>query len=204
MRLHELVQVTAELAGRPLSDLAVMALTERLAVWPEASVRRALDRCAQELRGSLTLSDVLARLPGAHPAPSEAWAIASKAFDESDSLVWTSAISTAFGEVRHLGDRVAARMAFMAAYQRKVASEPPGPAQWSASLGSDPGRRSAALLEAVDAGRLEAGAASRLLGPVPDDARALPSGASEPVSLAEIQATIAGLLGGRTSNGGNP
>lgn len=193
MKLHEQIQVTAELIGRPLSDVAVTVLTRELERYPEADVRAALHRCTREAPRNLTLAEITSRLPGAHLLADEAWAIASQAYDEEASMVWTLAISEAFGVVRGLPDRVAARMAFKAAYDRIIAALPPGPAEWRASLGTDSARRGIAVREGIDAGRLLPADRHRLLGGAPERPLLPPEerDGSGPVELADMQATVA-------------
>lgn len=194
MKLHEMIQVTAEMVGRPLSDLAVAAMTRRLQPYGAQRVAKALDRCAHELRGRLTLADVLERIPGTHPGPEEAWSIAIRAYDESASVVWTDPIREAFGAVRHMRDRVAARMAFRERYQRLIA-ESDGLPTWELSAGHDPDGREQAVREAEALGRLPAGEHARLGLPEPS-AAALPTGGDETSdagrALAESLRLVAG------------
>lgn len=179
-----------------MSDDAVEVLREQLTAWPEADVRKALDRCVRECRGALRYADILSRLPGAAPTADEAWAIAARGYDEGASVVWTDAIAVAFGEVRHMSDRVAARMAFRAAYDREASQAPPGPALWWASFGHDAGLRATAVDDAIRAGRLGEGARAKLLGSG-TSRPALPARASsDPVSVAEMVASVRQLKGG--------
>lgn len=152
MKLHQRIQVVAELLGRPLSDGAILLMVEALAGWPEAAVVAALERVALEA-DRLSLGEVLRRMPGAAPGADEAWAIASAATVEDATVVWTDAISAAYGAVRHMTDRVAARMAFRDVYQR-LASEERGPPRWWVSAGHDASQRERVLREAVELGRL--------------------------------------------------
>ena len=74
-----------------------------------------------------------------------------------------------------INDKIGARMAFKAAYDRLVAQnrEMRLPAQWSASLGWDVERRRYALENAVQAGRLLPSQAQGLLPPPPADPNAV-------------------------------
>lgn len=59
----------------------------------------------------------------AHPGADEAWAIAIKASDERESLIWTQQIAAAWGIAQPMyddGDKIGARMAFKDAYNRIV------------------------------------------------------------------------------------
>lgn len=93
------------------------------------------------------------------PGPEEAWAIAARSADEAETVVWTQEIAEAFGVARVLqieGDGVGARMAFKETYGRLVESARARrvPVAWSASEGHDPERRQAAIVAAIEAGRL--------------------------------------------------
>lgn len=104
------------------------------------------------------------------PGAEEAWAIALTSRDEADTVVWTQETAEAFGicgPIMALGDEVGARMAFKEAYQRLVtAARANGvPARWSASLGWDIERRTAALTKASNAGLLPAPVVAGLLPP---------------------------------------
>ncbi len=130
----------------------------------EHIVQVALDRCKffptiAELREiALELS------PSRHLGPEEAWALVAS-LDESESVVWTDEIATAYGLARKvLPDRIGARMAFLAAYKRELAKASPDP-RWWASLGEDVAGRAAVLADAVERGRLPSHAARALLPP---------------------------------------
>ncbi|MEX7116901.1 hypothetical protein AB2C39_37215, partial [Pseudomonas aeruginosa] len=103
------------------------------------------------------------------PEPNEAWAIALQSFDEAETVLMTPEIQQAAVVAAPLmkgrSDRVGARMAFIAAYERLLtrARQQAVPARWSLSLGSDAGRRAAAIEEAERLGRLPAPAAQLLL-----------------------------------------
>lgn len=103
------------------------------------------------------------------PSADEAWALALQAADEDDTVVWTDEIAQAYGaasEILMAGDKVGARMAFRAAYER-ITSEAAGPAKWQVSLGHDPERRETAITKAVQVGRLNHEQAARYL-PAPE------------------------------------
>ena len=144
-----------------------------------ADVRAALDaHVADPVRGRFVPvpADLIAQLQGAaaddgRPGPEEAWAIAMRAQDEADTVVWTEEIAQAWIIARPIldnGDEVGARMAFKEAYGRLLgnarnAGKPPA---WSASLGFDPQLREVALDAAVHAGRLPRSDAYQLTAPV--------------------------------------
>lgn len=171
----ELVYATAEVLGHEMRPSAGMLIAEDLAAYPFAEIRQALARCRAELHGRLTLAAILERVPSAnaHLLPNEAWALALTSTDELETVVWTPEIAKAFGAARPVlegGDRVGARMAFLAAYERELAqakAEGRRP-EWQVSLGHDPQRRQIVLEEAVTAGRLPAPQVQHLLPP-PDE-----------------------------------
>lgn len=156
-KLLKAVAVTAELCGRVFSESAARVFVEDLSGFPEAAVMKALTRCRREVKGVLTIQDVISRVDDGRLGPEEAWA--QMPFDESQSVVWTEEMAQAFGIARGLladGEKVAARMAFKEAYLRLVGqSRDAGrPVAWSPSLGYDKNGRDAVLSEAVALGRL--------------------------------------------------
>ncbi len=155
MKLPDAISVTAEMLGYPLSELAIAGMARALREHPPADVATALKRCSRECRGRLTLPAILERLPGQAPGPDEAWSIASGAYDEVDTIVWTGEMAEAFGQVRQMTDKVAARMAFREIYSRLVAESNEMPS-WFVSPGHDRTRRLRAVQDAVEAKRLSA------------------------------------------------
>lgn len=103
----------------------------------------------------------------------EAWGIAVKACDETETVVMNDLIAQAWGiakPIMDLGDEVGARVAFRDAYNRLM-RETAAPVRWWPSLGSDPHKRDSALAEAQRAGLLAQSHVFELLPP--------PSGAKE-------------------------
>lgn len=155
----EAIAVTAELCGRTFSPAAAAVFAADLDGYPEPAVLAALSRCRKEVKGVLSLQDVISRLDDGRPSADEAWALLP--FDEETTVVWTEEMCQAWGVALPLvneGDRVAARMAFKDSYQRSVseARDQRKPAKWSASIGHDKQARDAVLLSAVQKGRLPA------------------------------------------------
>lgn len=165
-QLLEAVAVTAELCGRVFSEAAARVFVSDLAGFPEAAVMRSLARCRKEVRGALTLADVISRLDDGRPGPEEAWAMLPRG--EGATVVWTEEMAQAWGIVAPMlnaGEDVAARMAFKEAYVKAVgeARDQQIPVKWTVSLGHDPGGREPALMQAVQKGRLSADHAAKLL-----------------------------------------
>src|ERR1043165_278765 len=118
--LLKAIAVTAELTGTTMSEAAASVMAEDLTRYPENQVLVALTRCRRELRGRLTIADVIQRLDDGRPGPEEAWAMIPQ--DEAPSVVWTQEMASAFGIALPLmDDPVAARMAFKEAYAKAVA-----------------------------------------------------------------------------------
>jgi hypothetical protein len=157
LALLQAVAVTAELCGRVFTEPAAKVFVEDLVGYPEHQVLGALRRCRREVRGVLTVQDVVSRLDDGRLGAEEAWAMLPKC--EADSIVWTTEMAEALRICQSLmddGDAVAARMAFKQAYDRIVASaRDAGRApEWQISLGHDPRGRDQALREAVERGRI--------------------------------------------------
>lgn len=106
------------------------------------------------------------------PGAEEAWSIAVKACDESETVMMTNEIAQAWGVAQpifNLGDEVGARMAFKECYTRLTTS-PEAPAKWWPSPGTDPHKRETALSEARRQGLLPAPQIETLLpAPIVDD-----------------------------------
>lgn len=156
INLAKAVAVTAELTGTNLSETAIQVMLEDLARYPEPQVMGSLTRCRRELKGRLTIADVISRLNDGRPGVEEAWAMLPK--DEQTTAVWTVEMSQASAVIHDLieRDEVAARMAFKEAYNRlcQEARDRGEPVSWSATLGWDKGGRESVLKAAVIAGRL--------------------------------------------------
>jgi hypothetical protein len=155
-KLLEAVAVTAELCGRTFSEAAARVFVSDLGAYDEPAVIAALTRCRKEVKGILTVHDVVSRLDDGRPGPEEAWALMPR--DESQSVVWTDEMAAASGVSRELldVDKVAARFAFKETYIRLVneARNAGKRVNWTASLGYDKRARAAVLAEAVARGRL--------------------------------------------------
>jgi hypothetical protein len=159
-RLKSALAVTSEVCGIPWTKEACAIVEAKLGRLPEAQVLGALDRCQNEVKGRLSLADIIERLDDGRPAAEEAWATVESAGDEARTVITTDEALMAFGEVRGLAktDQIAARMAFKDAYKRIVTeSRAQGfSPKWTASLGHDKEQRVTALQLAVDKGRLSA------------------------------------------------
>lgn len=149
-----------------------------LARHPFEAVRAGFDAHVADMsRGQYVPSpaDILNQIEGraaidGRPGAEEAWALAIRASDESETVVWTHEMAQAWQvcqPIMAMGDEVGARMAFKESYGRQVddARALRRPVSWSTSLGHDVTKRHAALVKAEAMGLLAAGEALRLAPP---------------------------------------
>lgn len=156
-RLLQAIMVTTELTGTELSQAAANVFAEDLSRYPEHQVLDALTRCRREVKGRLTLADVICRIDDGRPGPEEAWAAIPKS--ESETVVWTHEMVIAFTAANPLlrdGDKIAARMAFLETYKRELAQSRNNslPVSWRVCLGHDPGARDDVVKIAYEVGKL--------------------------------------------------
>lgn len=170
----DLVYATAEVLGQEMRPSVGMLIADDLSAYPFAEIGRALARCRAELHGKLTLAAIIERLPSAnaHLSGNEAWALALRSTDEQETVVWTPEIASAFAAAKPVlsgerPDKIGARMAFLAAYERELAAAKDEGRQpeWLVSLGHDPQRREIVLTDAMSAGKLPAPKVAHLLPP---------------------------------------
>lgn len=163
------IAVTAELTGTVLSEAAARMFAQDLEGYDESVLMDALTRSRRELKGRLTVADVLSRIPTGHPTPEEAWSMVHQALgDEGATLVLTGPMRTAFWAADALADdKIAARMAFLEVYRREVSGAPP--LDWGVIAGWDMQRRQDVIERAVTSGRLTRAAAQQFLPPPRDD-----------------------------------
>lgn len=160
------VTATAEVMGMELSIDGARLFCDDLSEYPEHSVLSALKKCRQEVRGKLTLSDVISRIDDGRPGANEAWAMMPRS--ENESVVWTDEMASAMNSAQPLldaGDKVAARMAFIEHYEREVtkARREKAKVRWTPSLGHDKFGREAVLQKAVELNRISYDHAVKLL-----------------------------------------
>jgi hypothetical protein len=175
--LVDIIALTAEACGHPLSAAAAEMLADDLAGFDEASILAALACCRIELNGPLRVAEILSRIDDGRPDADEAWVMMPAG--EPDSVVWTEEMARAWGIALPLleaDDPAAAQAAFRTAYEKLVIAarlrrEAP---RWMPSLGRDVAGRELALRAAVLKGRITAAQAEMLLGyslgvPEPDE-----------------------------------
>ncbi len=171
--LIEDIAATAEVCGgSKWSAAAVRIACVHLGQFAEPAIRQSLLRCQQEVKGTLALADIIARMPDGRPSPDVAWSQVSG--PESETFVTTDEAMEAWAAARPLvaaGDEVAARMAFLARYrevcaQGRTSGRKPKP---YVSVGSDRSRAETVIKDAVARGLLDAqdSQARGVLAPAP-------------------------------------
>lgn len=141
-----------------------------------ATVQEALNRHIQDPDGGRfppKPADLIRQITNAvasdgRPDKNEAWALAQSAMDESQTVVLTEEILGALDIARPLilmRDKVAARMAFLEAYDRLVAERRAQgiPFKWHVSLGEDKSQRIGAIENAQVRGLLPASTAVSMI-----------------------------------------
>ncbi|KAA0020744.1 hypothetical protein F0A16_02850 [Salinicola corii] len=168
--LLETVYATAELLGTEIRPATATMMIKDLRPYERAEIEQALGRCRSELTGRLTLAAVLERMPSAqqHLSPNEAWSVALQSMDEMDTIIWTQEAAAAMGVARPImesGDKVGARMAFIAAYEREVgkAKAEGRQPEYTVSLGESKERRQETIQNGIKQGLLPATKVEHLL-----------------------------------------
>lgn len=164
------IVATAETLGHTISANAAEMMADDLAGYEPDDIGNALRACRLELTSKLTLAAILQRIQSAdgRPEANEAWAIALQSFDEVQTVLLTTEIQQAVAAaspVMAAKDKIGARMAFIAAYERLVteARRTAQPVIWSLSLGYSQELRSIAIQDGVRLGRITQECASALI-----------------------------------------
>ena len=189
----EMLSVTLEIHGKTLNTGVLTLWWQLLEGYDFGQVKAAFagylgDSSAG--RYPATPAAIIAKITESdgRPCADEAWSIALESFDEAATVCTTPEIMEAVAvamRVYDSGDRIGARVAFRAAYDRITArARKHGVTpSWQLSLGHDENQRYAVAQRAVEVGRIPPERAQALL-PAPE-----PEG---PI------AAIAGLLTGKT------
>lgn len=114
---------TAEALGQTISENAAALMAADLSNFPQDQLRIALSRTRMECTGKLTLKAILDQLDALQGrlGGNEAWALALRARDERETVVWTDEVAEAWAVAAPMAngrDLVGARMAFKDAYER--------------------------------------------------------------------------------------
>ncbi|CAH0236121.1 hypothetical protein SRABI130_02870 [Pseudomonas sp. Bi130] len=183
--LASAIIATAEAMGQEMNPGTAAIMAEDLCAYQVPVVRAALKACRLEVKGRLSMADILQRVQSSdgRPGKDEAWAIAMTTNDEFETVVLTDEIQLALAAAKPVldaGDKVGARMAFISAYERLIAQarDDVKPVNWHVSVGFDANRRTAAITKAVQMQRIprERGRlylADLSVAPVTEDGRAL-------------------------------
>lgn len=152
---------TAEVMGGEMKPTTALVMAQDLDEYPFHEVMTALNRVRKEATGRLTLKAIIDMLsPGRDwLSANEAWSLALPAADERNTVVWTREARDAFNIALPLleeGDKIGARMAFIAAYERSVsiAKAAGGAPNVEVSEGWDKQLRAVAVDQAVNRGLL--------------------------------------------------
>lgn len=173
----KLLAATMDVYGRQITAGFVDVFFSALTPYPLEIVREALNRHLQDPESGrfapkpadLIRQVVTAKASDGRPGRDEAWAIAQKSMDESETVVTSEEILEAFSIARplleELNDKVAARMAFVEAYDRIVGDKRANghKFEWFVSLGDNKERRAPAIKAAQVAGLLSAPRAQALI-----------------------------------------
>lgn len=169
-QLIDALCVTAEAMGNVITASTAMMMADDLADYSLPELGRALRACRREVKGRLSVADVIQRCQAedGRPGKDEAWSIGLESSDEYGTAIMTWEIQQAMVPARIVldeGDQVGARMAFMSAYERLVreSRQINRPVQVIVSLGFDKTRRELAIQQAVQLGRLHQAEADRYL-----------------------------------------
>lgn len=160
---------TAEILDQQLQPRAAALMVADLKIYDEQPLAEALS-AVRRAGQKLTPENVIRHLvtQDGRPEANEAWAIAMTSYDEAETVLMTPEIQQAAGSAESVfraGDKIGARMAFIATYERLVttARQVGTPLAWSLSLGHDAERRASAIESAERLGRLPAPQAQALL-----------------------------------------
>lgn len=201
----KLLAATMDVYGRQITASFVDVFFSALTPYPLEIVREALNRHLQDPESGrfapkpadLIRQVVTAKASDGRPGRDEAWAIAQKSMDESETVVTSEEILEAFSIARplleELNDKVAARMAFVEAYDRIVGDKRANghKFEWFVSLGDNKERRAPAIKAAQVAGLLSAPRAQALIE----------ANTETPMTAGGL--AIAGLLAAPEGNGGS-
>lgn len=187
-RFGDVVNGVMDVYGRERSPTAVALWWKVLQRYTLAEVESALAQHMRVSRFAPTPADVTALISDrdGRPGADEAWAMIPRS--EAESVIWTEEMAHAYGVAGPLlqhGDPIAARKAFLEAYEGAVTkARLSGIAvKITPSWGADEASRASAVRQAVDRGLLTPAKAQSFLAALPNYAE-------------EVAATIQPLLAG--------
>lgn len=201
-KIADLIEITAEISGNPFKPQVIALMVEDLAEWEFNDIQAALNDCRREVKGRLSLKDIIDRLPKKGdelPSADELWGqVQEYLTDETKTFVLPEmafiALESTNGGVLNLaksGDKTAARMAFKAAYER-VSQGFNGRVQYSVRLGTDRENQAAAIKTAYLENKITKDTAGAFLPEFDEMTGLLPP--QNPENAAKVLQTIAVLL----------
>lgn len=154
-RIVDSIEMTAEISGNPFKPQVIALMVEDLAEWEFNDIQVALNACRREVKGRLSLKDIIDRLPKKGdelPTADELWGqILEYLTDENKTFVLPEmafiALESTHGGIYKLamsGDKTGARMAFKAAYER-LSQGYNGKVNYKVRLGLDKENQAAAV-----------------------------------------------------------
>lgn len=155
-----LIAGTADIIGQSLNQAAIALMVEDLAEWDFNEIQAALNACRREVKGRLSLKDIIDRLPkkgDVLPSADEAWGQIVDFGNEYKTIIapkiaFQAAYQGAFALMDT--DKVGARMAFKAAYDRLLPEYLDKPIEYQISLSNNRNERREALIRAVEDGKI--------------------------------------------------
>lgn len=186
MREQDKVDFGKELA-RAMSFYDKTLKASQLDLWFELLAPYSIENCLGAMKAHMANpksgkfaprpADLIEQIQGAQPmamTADEAWNIAMQSFDERETVITNDLIDSALMACQAIldaGDKIGARRAFIAAYERLLST---GAQQvWRVSLGHDPAGREAVLAQGVQAGLITQQHAAALMPPAPASAEAV-------------------------------
>lgn len=152
-----MIVLTSEICGGSRwSDDVGLYIKDQIEHYGDTAVRYALKRCQLEVKGLLSLADIIARIPDGRPPVAVAYAQVSGS--EADTFITTDEVLAAWGAAQRTdGDKFAQKQAFDSAYREICAQNRINgifPRQ-IVSIGQDRARAEAVIRAAVKEGTLQ-------------------------------------------------
>lgn len=197
-----LIAGTAEIIGQGLNQAAIAIMCEDLAEWEFNDIQAALTVCRREVKGRLSLKDIIDRLPKKGdelPSADELWGqVYEYLTDEYKTFVLPemafAALENTNGGVYELamsGDKTAARMAFKAAYER-LSQGFNGKVKYSIRLGTDKENQANAIKTAYLEKKITKDTAAAFFPEIDEMIGLLPP--PNPENVAKVMQSIAAAL----------
>ena len=161
-KIAELIDATAEILGSQIKPQIIKIMCDDLSDYEFNDIQAALTACRREVKGRLSLKDIIDRLPKKSdelPTADELW---GEVLDYCQSeyktfvlpeLAFKACENAMVYELVNDGDKIAARMAFKAAYER-LSQGFSGSLKYRYSLGTNKAMREEVLKNAIKQGKL--------------------------------------------------